>query len=251
MRRALATIPLFLAVAAPLAAQDPAEEEPDRWKTVLDIAFTSTQGNERLTLLSSEVKLTHLLQDAYSFELMLRGRYGRSEGEEVAKNYRLSLDFAKGRANRLSPFLFTSAEHDPFRRLDLRANGGAGARFRFYEADGGEASVSGALLYSYEDRSGVSLNSAVAQFERDGRWSWRIQGQQEVGEGMRLEHTTFYQPIWNEGDDYLLEVTSKARALIGSRMAVTFTHSFERDSTPLPEVEKNDSLFKVGVTFEI
>src|SRR5690606_39872284 len=48
-------------------------------------------------------------------------------------------------------FVFSSAERDRFKRLDLRSNGGGGLKYRFRSGGRGRASLSAAALYSYED----------------------------------------------------------------------------------------------------
>lgn len=239
------------AEAEQVAADQELPTAPDRWNTVLDLAFTSATGNEQITLFSSEATLTHLIDEDYEFELNGRARYGLSEGEKVAENYRIQINLELNPEAAWSPFFFTTTEHDPLRKLDVRANGGAGGRYKVIASERADLAVSGALLYSYEDYTGVSLNEAFNQFEQDARLRWRINGRSTVREGVRLDHSTHYQPIWNRGGDYLLEVATSARVLVSSSVALSISHSFERDSTPQPEVRKNDQIMQVGITFEL
>ncbi|NIP78861.1 MAG: DUF481 domain-containing protein, partial [Gemmatimonadetes bacterium] len=144
---------------------------------------------------STEIGLTRLETSAYELSLDGRFRYGRSEGEDVAQNLQGTLTFDVWPEARWSPFLFATGEQDPFRKLDLRLNGGAGLKHTFWRDDWDEVSLSGAVLYSYE-------NLEVADTLGDGitrmaLWSWRVRGRRELSEGSRLEQVVFYQPAWN------------------------------------------------------
>ncbi len=236
---------------SPLAAQE-TEQEADRYKTVLDLAFASTSGNQSVTLLTSDLSFTHLQPERYRLETGFAARFGRSEGEKVTENYKGQLDFALTPEEEWSPFLFGEAEHDPFKRLDIRSNTGAGARYRFWNEDRGEASFSGALLYSYENFAPDPEvpDSLFVESEQNARWSWRLKGERALTEGVTLEHVTFYQPIWDAFDDYLLSAQTTTRVRLTSVVALTVAYLYERDSTPPPDVGRDDRLFTVGVSIE-
>ena len=145
-----------------------------------------------------------------------------------------------------SPFLFATAENDPFKRLDARLNGGAGVKRTFWSEEWNELSLSGAALYSYENLEVAdSLGSGVTQ---TARWSWRGRGRLEFGEGRRLEQLVFFQPAWNRLDDYLLEVVTSGRWAVTRTLAFTTTFRYDRDSTPAPDVEPDDWSLAVGLS---
>lgn len=249
---------IALTCATPLHGQDaepaPAAADstavPDRWRFGLDLALTSSSGNEDISVFTGDFSVTHLITSAYELELTGGYRYGSSHGEVVARNAKgdLKFDFAPEAA--VSPFLFGSLEQDPIHRIDLRANGGAGAKYTFVRSDETEVSLSVATLYSYEDRRLVAPVGAIEPIQREGRLSWRFEGRRDFASGIRLENTTYYQPVWNKGGDYLLSFDTTARVLLNEFLAVTFGYTFERDSTPLPEVEANDSLLRAGVALQ-
>ena len=54
-------------------------------------------------------------------------RYGRSEGELVARSHAGNLAFDFRPETRVSPFISMDGERDEFKRLDLRLSTGAGA----------------------------------------------------------------------------------------------------------------------------
>lgn len=231
-------------VAGPAAAQD--EEDPDRWAMDLGFSLNTSGGNERLTILVSEVGFSHLETSSYEANLGGRFRYGRSEGEDVAQNLRGSASIDLWPEDAWSPFHFVSAENDPFRKLEARLNGGTGVKRTFWRDGWGEVSVSGAVLYSYE-------NLEVADSIGDGvtetaRWSWRARARKEIGSGRRLEHVTLFQPEWDVLDDYLVESRTSARWSLTRSLAFATTFLYERDSTPAPEVGPDDWSLAVGLT---
>jgi hypothetical protein len=231
---------VFLGQAA--LAQEP--EQPDRWGAEIGLSLNASGGNEELTVLLAETKLTHLQTAVYEAAFGARFRYGRSQGEEVARNLRGNATIDLWPAAGWSPFLFATAERDPFKKLDARLNGGAGVKRTFWQDDWDEVSLSGAVLYSYENLElADSLGDGVSQ---TARWSWRGRGRLELGEGRRLEQVVFYQPEWDAFDDYLLEAQTSARWALTQSLAFTATLLYQRDSTPPPEVDSDDWTVALG-----
>ena len=228
----------------PLGAQE--EPDPVRWGADVALSLTSSGGNEQLTVLTTEVGITRLDSADYELGFTGRFRYGRSEGEDVAQNLRGALSFDFRPAARWSPFLFATGEQDPFRKLDLRVTGGAGIKHTFWSSGWDEVSLSSAVLYSYEDLAVAdSLGSGIS---REALLSWRARGRRELSEGSRIEQTVFYQPAWDDPDDYRLESRTSGRVALSQRLAFTATALYERDNTPAPEVEPDDWSLAVGLS---
>lgn len=240
-----------LACGSAVAAQetDPADE-PERWAGEIGFALNSTGGNQHITILSTNVALSHLETSEYEAGIGGRFRYGRSGGEDVAQNLQgnVNLDFRPEAT--WSPFLFATGESDPFKKLEARLNTGAGVKHTFWREDWSEVSLSGAVLYSYEnlavaDSLAASLNDGVSNM---ARWSFRGRTRKEFGEGRRLEQVVFYQPDWDELDDYLLESVTAGRWVLTRGLAFTTTFTYQRDSTPAPDVQPDDWSLAVGLS---
>jgi hypothetical protein len=236
------------AVQAAPPARPPA---PDRWRVVLDLAFSGSSGNQDLSVLTTGARLTRLVKEDFELEANTQLRYGRSEGEEVARNLRGGLKVVINPRARWSPFISTTFENDPFRKLDLRANGGAGAEFVLVKAPRTTMDVSMGALYSYEDYAGEPGSAALKRFQETALWSLRLRGQQKFQSGLQLEHNTQYQPRWNVGSDYNLTTDTSARIMLNDRIAFTLGFHFERDSTPRQGVERDDRLTRAGVTVQL
>lgn len=246
----LAALPLLTAAllvgASGLDAQDAAEADPDRWSGEVGFALNASGGNEQLTVLTTSVGLSHLETSRYELSFDGRYRYGRTQGEEVARNLRGGLTLDISPDGRWTPFLFATGESDPFKKLDARINGGGGLKHTFWREEWSEVSLSGALLASYE-------NLEVADSLGDGvtttaLWSWRGRVRREFGEGRRLEQVVFYQPEWDSFGDYIFESHTTGRWALSRILSFTTSFLYEHDSTPAPEVKPDDWALAVGLS---
>ncbi len=242
-----AVLPDSVAVVdSPPAPPPPA---PDRWKMGLDLLFTGTSGNESLVVFSTGARVTHLVKKDFELEGAVQARYGRSRGVEVARSLKGSLKFDLHPEARWSPFVFLQAERDPFRKLDMRAGGGAGAKFTALKSKTAEVSLSGSALFTYEQLQSTP-GSGMESLRHNARASWRSLLRKELPSGFRFEQTTFYQPLANNSADYLLDAKTSARARVTRFVAVTLTHNYQRDSTPPPEVRPDDHRVEMGLIVE-
>ena len=242
---ALALVATFTPTAS--RAQTP-EAKVDRWAAAAELTLTDTSGNQDLTVLTTGFSLRHRLTELFQFELQLQARYGANDHERAAESYRGTLNFDLTPAGTWSPFFFATAEHDPFKRLDVRVNSGAGAKYRIYkEKNGNDASVSLALLHSYE----ALKDEAAPATTQSARWSLRVKGQTRLREGVTLGHMTQYQPVYDQFGDYLLYLETNLKVLINSHVALSISHELNRDTTPAVGVGADDRLLKAGVIVEI
>jgi putative salt-induced outer membrane protein YdiY len=227
------------------AAPEPAEE-PDRWAASVDLGFASSSGNSDLTSLTTGLRLKHLQTRLFKLEWSVAFRYGESQGTVVARSLQSKVDFDVGPSARVAPFVFVSAERDPFRKLDLRARTGSGVKYTFYRETPGEASVRVAAQYSREN-----FTSAAAQSPRtDGAWSMELKGNRGLGDNVRLENTTTFTPVFDDFADHNLDVASKISSRITKHLALTLSHAYGYDSTPAEGVGRTDQRFQAGLTID-
>jgi hypothetical protein len=224
-----------------------AQEVEDRWRGEVGLSVNGSGGNESLTVITSEVGLTHLEATRYELGFRGRGRYGRSEGAEVARSLRGSLNVDFRPAERWSPFLFASAEHDRFRRLDLRLNSGGGLKRTFWREEWSEVSLSGAVLYAFEDLA-VADEVGGPSVTHAARWSVRGRARWQVREGTRFEQVVFFQPAWDRIGDYLLEAQTSGRVALSESLSLTTGLLYQRDSTPAPDVVPDDWSITIGLS---
>lgn len=248
MRHSLFLSLLFLSIltatARPLGAQK--SDDPEHWAAEVGFSLNTSGGNEQLTVLTSQVGLSHLETSSYEASIGGRLRYGRSEGEKVAQNLRGNTTLDLWPESRFTPFLFATAENDPFKKLRARLNSGSGVKQTYWRDGWSEVSASGALLYSYEN---IRVDEPLgARVKHNARWSWRSRARKQIGDGRRVEHVIFFQPVWDQLGDYLLESETSARWSLTRTLAFTTTLLYERDSTPAEGVGANDWSLAVGLT---
>lgn len=232
--------------AASAAAGQQQEPAPPRWGTSLTFGFTSSSGNSDLMALNAGIRVRHLQTRRYKLDWTAAFRYGESQGEVVARNMQSKLDFDMGADARVAPFIFASGERDAFRRLDLRARTGSGVRYAFYRGETGEASVRLAGQFSHERFT----PEAVQDPRSDAGWSMELKALQQLGDAVRFENSTMFDPILGDIADFTLELKSKVTSRISRRLALTLEHTYSYDSTPPPEVRTTDQRFQAGLTID-
>lgn len=245
---------LALVMASAAGAQEAPESEPasapERWGFELNLALTSSSGNDEISVFDTDGRITHLQTDALKLDWTGRIRYGRSEGEDVAQNMQSGLTVELAPRARWSPFLVGRAEKDPFKKLDLRTSSGAGVRYRLLDRDHVVMTLSGAALHSYENLEVPATDPLTQERTHHARWRWIGEGSYRMGEAVEAEHRTYYEPVWDRGSDYLMEVQNTVRFRFSDRLSFRVAHSFQRDSTPPAEVEENSSVLTLGVGFK-
>jgi hypothetical protein len=238
--------PAFLALLflRPLSAQAPPEEA---WRTQLEIGFNGARGNSSFSVFRTGFTVTHLRTQAAEVELSGLVNHGKSGDELIARNWRASVKVDLLPQESVSPFVFASSSGDELRRLDLRSEGGAGAKYTFWRTEAGSASVSFASLYSYEafeQEPGLPALPA----DRTVRWSLRAKAQRRLG-GSEIAHTIFYQPVWNRGRDYLLDAVTALSTTIVGAFTLSIEHEYLRDATPPPDVRRDDQRLAVVLKY--
>jgi hypothetical protein len=241
------TLLVLLLSPPPAHSQEPG---PDRWKFSTELNYTGQSGNRNLHLLTGAFKVTHLQTESFEMEAAVQTRYGRSEEEVIARAHGASLALDLTPHHTVSPFFFSSAERDPLRRLEMRTQSGAGAKYTFYRGpQSSEGSISLGMLHSYEH-----LVAAGEPLERDvrhlARWSLRGRASRTLRPGLSFSHVSFYQPVVDQMADYLLRSTTSAKILMLDRFSLTVSYQVERNSMPPEGVEPNDFLLRTGFVFD-
>lgn len=250
------TLPRPVRGGMPLAQVVPPAPPPppvDRWKTQLEFGFNGARGNTDLITLSTGFAIEHTEKESFELEWRTSYRYGESENEVVARHLQSSLSFDLFPAGRWSPFLYVAAERDPFKRIDVRTDGGAGAKYTVARGDAGAASLSLALLHTYENFSLLedAAPGTASEIRNNARWSVRARAQRRMAEGWSVENTTFYKPVYDQLGDYDVDSVTKLNAILNSRLALTFSYAYRLDSTPAEGVGDEDQFLTAGLTINL
>jgi hypothetical protein len=248
----LLTLAAVLGAGSVAAAQQPAEPEAKpRWKASAELSYTDQTGNRTLRLLTGGFKASHLQKDLFRLDASVQSRYGESDNGVVARNHRGSLAFDLNPRASVSPFVFADAEHDRFKRINVRVSGGAGAKFTVYRQPrtSEEASVSIAMLVSHEDLIASAQDPNPAN-RTLARASLRVRGSQQLPTGLRVHHVSFIQPVVDHLADYLLRSESGIRAALNKRLALSVVYQYDRTALPPQGVSPDDRILKTGLIFD-
>ena len=232
----------LLALAVPMASQ--AQERPDRWSGQVELGFNGASGNSSFSILRTGGRLRHLQTELAEFEGSVLIRYGKNEERVIADDAKAALKMDLWPKDTWSPFVFADWSRDKVRRLDTRFSGGAGTKLTLWRGESGSGSVSGAVLYDYQN-FGAAPGSAAAPSESLARLSARTKVEKKLSKSSTFEHVAFLQPAWEDPADYVLDVTHSLSTQVLGRLALSVEHQFLRDAVPPPGVESTDHRFSV------
>ncbi len=243
----LRTLLILTAVTGFLAAPAVAQNAPDRWRSQLELGFNGSSGNSSFGILRTGASVKRLETDLYEFELSGLVRYGKSEERVIADDQRGTIKFDWKPDTDFSPFAFVSGSRDQIRRIDLRLNSGAGAKWTFWRGANPEAtkaSLSLAGVVDYENFN-LATTSTAAETKSALRWSARLKLDHTFGSGATIEHVTFYQPQIDSFGDYVIEMTNTLSTRLLSNLSLAIQHEYLHDEVPPPDTEPNDQKFSV------
>ncbi len=233
---------LFGAAALPGHAQD----TPDPWRSQLELGFNGSSGNSSFGILRTGASLSRIQTAVYEFEISALVRYGKSEDRVIADDMRSTIKLDWKPDSDFSPFTYVTASRDRIRKLDLKANGGVGARWTFFRGDqaGSLASFSLAGILDYEDFR-LEAGSTEEETQSKLRWSVRIKFDHAFASGASFQHSTFWQPQINGFRDYVVEMSNSVSTRLTSKLSLAIQHEYLHDEVPPPGAEPNDQKFSV------
>ncbi|HKJ92923.1 MAG TPA: DUF481 domain-containing protein [Longimicrobiales bacterium] len=245
------TMPVPAAAQAPAvldSVRAPAPAPTRLWRLELDMAMNSSSGNNQLTVVTSDAKISRTIPTVVAVTFDGRAEYGRSGGEQVARDLKASLQFDFRPAGHWTPALFVTGEQDPFKRLNVRLNAGVGGTYVLSREGPTQMSVSAAALYNYEELLPAPDSTRIST-QQNARWKCLLQGTQRLTDDMQVSEKTSYEPVWDYAGNYLLETNTALRMRVTENLALSITHVFQRDSTPPSDVLADDQSVKMGVNF--
>src|SRR5690606_4511418 len=226
------------------------EKQPDRWRMAVDLGFNGQVGNTQLVALSTGFQLKRLEKQHFEFELSAGYRYGRSRGETVARSAQTRVTVNMFPQARWSPYVFSTAERDRFRRLDLRSNGGGGMRYRIWNSQNGRVAFSAAALYSYENFTS-SQTANPDGTRQDARWNVRVEAERRIGNVAKITHASAWQPVWDHSSDFDIEMTTTLATRVTESVSMTMNHVYQHDSLPPAGVKREDQRLVVGLRLDL
>lgn len=227
------------------------EPPPDRWNFAAEASYTDQSGNKTLRLLTGAFKFAHRERARFELDGSIQSRYGQSEGEVVARNYFANLNYSPSKEGRLSPSFSAKAERDPFKRLDLRFLGSAGAKFTPYRAERNRGELSLFLMTSYEFQDlRVGPEDDGEEYTHVPRWTMEMRGNRRLNSSVTATVQSSYEPSWGELANYLLRSQTGMKVLLTEDLALSVEYQFNRTNRPPEGVAPDDRLFKTGIIID-
>lgn len=237
--------------AYPPTPPPPPEPPPDRWNFSAEASFTDQSGNKTLRLLTGAFKFAHREKSRFELDGSIQSRYGQSDGEVVARNYFSNINFSPFKQGRLSPSFSAKAERDPFKRLDLRFLGSAGAKYTPYRANQNRGELSLFLMTSYEFQDlRVNEGDDQDEYTHVPRWTMELRGNRRLNSSVTATVQSSYEPSWGELANYLLRSQTGLKVLLTEDLALSMEYQFNRTNHPPEGVAPDDRLFKTGIILD-
>jgi hypothetical protein len=180
---------------------------------------------------------------------VLRGEYGKSNGERILARTLEHLRFREQHTLRLATEAFAQHEYDAFRRLQARALVGAGPRVHLFSSERLRVTSGLALMLEHE-RLARDAQVDAGQRTTDLRFSTYVLGRLALGENVSLVETLYAQPRVDAPEDLrLLNETSlvvKANAYVSLGVSLTAIY----DSRPPASIPRSDTQLRttLGLT---
>lgn len=222
----------------------------------VEVTGNGAGGNSSFFVVGGSLTFQHLEDSAaYEFMSTVRGGYGVRDDRVIAKNYGLAFNLDARPQSRVSPFAFSSFEHDYIRRLDLMAKFGIGAKLIVMDSTDlkrkikkDKMSISAAALFEYE-RQTINTDS-VAHQEGILRLSLRAKKDIDVKSVVTLGTTWFWQPKFKEWNDYLVDGTVRLTCPIASGLSAIVDYRLIFDSEHPPDIRGSDHRYRLGIRGE-
>ena len=237
------------AVSATARAQTaPAQPRRPPWRFGTEIAFTDISGNRQLQLFQSTFSAARQTPETFNFDFKLETRYGRSQGVEAARAAaaRVRLDWTPRAL--ISPFLGFDWEYDRVRRIDSRIAGGAGANLNIAYRDDSRTTLSIGVVEEYVNTAASA--TAPGTVTSDTRLHSRFALLRRLRPGLSAEFNVKYQPATRDMSDYLFKADGALRVALSTKLSWRTTYVWNRDSSPVSGVQKDDRNLTTGLLIQ-
>jgi len=180
----------------------------------------------------------HLIFLIVSFSL------GEKSNQKFINNGMGHLRYNYDFGNLTSAELFCQAEYDEFTFLSFRGLIGGGIRQIFYDSDKFFMVFGTGGMYEYEE---LDLDEEYVQSTETVRSSSYLSFDLRLANPMDLSLTSYYQPDFENFNDYRLLFDSFLEIKVLKRFSFITSMNFRYDNTPPADVKKYDLELKNGI----
>lgn len=221
------------------------EGKKSAWKAELGLGAFRYTGNTDKFDFHTNAQISHT-DSTFEYSSFLKAAYGETSGRKNKQEYSGGVKFDYKPHSTLSPFLMFKAYTNRFKDIDLRFTSLAGLKYRFYESEKADYSISAAMLYDIEKYHETTPNKEKT------RVSFRPKIKQHIGENIYFEHFTFFMYNVQDWQDYIIESHSKLSVKVNSHFSLSVKYEYNYESRVANESIKNaDSVLLASITFHL
>lgn len=233
---------MILSCAAPLWAEETAEEAPEpRWTGKAGLAFLATSGNTDNQTLGLDFTADRR-PDLWG--LSLKASFNQAEEDGVTTAERYLVGARVKRAIEDKPwelFLGLSAEQDEFAGIDRRTVAELGGLWRAIEKDKHKLSVDLGLTWTDEDRIDPEVDTDAVGALLGFTYAWKL------SETATFNERLLFYPNFDESDDWRLEYTVGVTAALTDRLGLEVGFDLRYRNEPIGDADDTDTTTKVAL----
>lgn len=209
----------------------------------INVSGSAAGGSSSFVIADGRLAFERVDTAYYEFRVSVHGRYGKSGGDVIAKDWGAEIGFDATPRGRLSLFALADVEQNPVRELRVRARMGLGAKWMLMrKSSRNRTSISAALLTAFEKHDAEAMGTST------WRWSVRLKRDLTVASKIELSTMWFWQPRVDDLGDYLLDGETRLKLFqITERVGLTLTHDYFYDSVPPDGIQKTEQRLLFGV----
>jgi putative salt-induced outer membrane protein YdiY len=226
-------------------------ETPDGLSGALDMGADWRTGNTELLIFSGAATLRYR-SDPHLVFAVARGAYGETgegEAEElIAKNHFEHLRYRYKLSELVTPEAFVQHEFDEFRRLQLRALGGAGVRLTVLQKKELGLAFGVAYMLEYEELNDAEGAVDAGETYTNHRLSTYALVAVGINEHVTLVNTVYFQPRFDAfADDFRVLDETQLQVKLTDHFSLKVSFVLAHDSDPPDLVEGTDTSMQTAV----
>ncbi len=238
---------VFAGVSAPAHASivnvlQPQVGEPEEgWAVQGRVGLGLEAGNEdkqKVSVLAGARRVFGAHQTLLKASLDRATTFGESSTDRSFVHLRHRVAFAES----WTGFGFAQLEHNAFRALRVRDLFGLGIERSLWKAERSEAAIATALMSEHELLL-LSVESLPPRLRSSNYFLLAV----DLGEGLTLGSTTFFQPQIADLSDWRLLEDLTLNVSLGERLSWSVSCKMEMDSRPPTDVNPWDVVVKTGL----
>ena len=215
------------------------------WSGDVEGAFALAEGNSEYLELTGGASV-QLVAERHRVRALGSGSLRRAGGEKIAESVLAHLRHNYTLTALVSTLVFAQYQADPFRRLARRTLLGAGARLDVVRRERWEAALGLSYMYEAEEIT----DDPVGGIEREGRGSFFLNAIGDVTETLRVDVSSFYQPLFSDFGDARAYTAASLRLDVVGELDLIVRFDLTYDSRPPEDVEPTDVRLSTGLVLD-